>query len=492
MSSTEPVDADPGLDPAVHDRRWRILATVLTGLFAVNVTITILAVSIHGIAEEFGTTEATMTWAVTAPLLAFGVIGPLVGKLGDRLGHRRMFLGGMVITAVLAAASAFAWSAGALIAVRTLSAVGGATSGPASFAIISRVFPPHERVKALGYWAMVGAGGPVIGVVVGGPLVEAFGWRTLFLIQVPIAVVAFAFGWRILPETPRSRHGRFDLAGAGLLALGVTPILYAVSAAATRGWTDPVVVASIVVSPVALAGFVAVEARAESPLLPLRYLRVPGFTYAIATQAFLHGAYMGSFVLTPLLLQNVLGYTETRTGLVSIARPLAFSLAGPLAGVVAARVGPRWAATGGAVSVMAAMAWMATLGESSTAVMVMGALAMAGVGMGIAIPPLSASVTASVDPGDLGVGGAAQQMVGQVGMVAGIQVMQAVQQGRVSSVGLAASYPWGYLTGMALAFVAVLLAPRIATAASRPLPEVDVAERARGAASRRPLAEPVD
>src|SRR5690606_11311590 len=117
------------------------------------------------------------------------------------------------------------------------------------------------------------------------------------------------------------------------------------------------------------------------------------------------------FVLSPLLMQHVLGYTETKTGLVSIARPLAFSLAGPLAGLVAARVGPRWAATGGAISVTLAMAWMATLGSSSSVIVIMGALAMAGVGMGIAVPSLSASVTASVDPADLGVGGAAQQMV---------------------------------------------------------------------------------
>lgn len=477
MSDLVDPSAEPGSasrvgsisDPAVHERRWRILATVLAGLFAVNVTITILAVSIPGIAEEFGTTESTMTWAVTAPMLAFGVIGPLVGKLGDRLGHRRMFLWGMVLTALLAGASAMAWSAGSLIVVRTLSAVGGAASGPASFAIVSRVFPHEERVKALGYWAMVGAGGPVIGVVAGGPLIEAFGWRTLFLLQIPLAVIAFLFALRLLPETPREAHGRFDIAGAVLLALGITPALFAVSQAATVGWTDPMIIACLVISPIALVGFVKAEGRAESPLLPLRYLSRPGFTYAIGAQTLINAAYMGSFVLSPLLMQNVLGFTETKTGLVSIARPLAFSLAGPLAGLVAARVGPRWAATGGAISVTLAMGWMATLGESSSVIMIMGALAMAGVGMGIAVPALSASVTASVDPADLGVGGAAQQMVNQVGMVIGIQVMQAVQEARIDSVGLEASFHWGYGVGIVIAALGVLCAPRIATATSTPL-----------------------
>ncbi len=455
--------AHHGVDPQVHARRWWILATVLSGLFAVNVTITILAVSIHRIAKEFGTTEATMTWVVTGPMLAFGVVGPLVGKLGDRLGHRRLFMWGMVGVIVTAVASAVAWSAGTLIVFRVLGAVEGAATGPASFAIVSRVFAEKERVKALGYWTMVGAGGPVVGVVAGGPLVEAFGWRVLFLLQIPIAVAALALAWRLLPETPKHREGRLDVAGAALLAVTVAPLLYSISEATRLGWTHPGVLAGLAVTPLAAVGFVRVERRAESPLLPLHYLRRRGFTFAIVTQANLNAAYMGSFILTPLLLQNVLGYTETRTGLVSIARPLAFALAGPVAGLVVARVGARWAATAGAVAVVMAMGWMATLGESSAVIVIMGALALAGVGMGIAMPPLSASVTASVEPRDLGIAGAAQQMVNQVGVVVGITVMQMVQQSRVASVGLGPSYHWGYLTGLALALVAVATAPRISS-----------------------------
>ncbi|QXC63109.1 MFS transporter [Aquihabitans sp. G128] len=454
-------------DGEVPENRWRILATVLFGLFSVNVTVTILAVSIHNIADELGTSEPTMTWVVTGPMLAFGVIGPLVGKLGDRLGHRRLFLWGLFGAAVMAAASALAWNAGSLIAFRTLGAIEGAATGPASFAIISRIFPKAERVKALGYWSMVGAGAPVIGVVAGGPLVEAFGWRMIFVGQVPIALLALSFAWRLLPETPRHRHGTFDLAGAALVALSVTPLLFALSEAPRMGWTSPLVLGCVAVTPVALVLFVRVERRASNPLLPLAYLRRRGFTFAILTQALLNGAYMGSFILTPLLLQNVLGYSETRTGLVSIARPLAFSLAGTAAGVVALRIGARRAATGGALAVVAALAWMATLGASSGVLTIMGALALAGIGMGIAMPPLAASVTVSVDDNDFGIAGAAQQMMTQVGVVFGIQLMQVAQQSRIDAVGRDASYHWGYLAGLVIAALAVLTATRIASAPTR-------------------------
>ncbi|MBX3284497.1 MAG: MFS transporter [Actinobacteria bacterium] len=473
------------VDGETPDNRWRILATLMFGLFSVNVTITILAVSIHTIAKELGTTEPTMTWVVIGPMLAFGVIGPLVGKLGDRLGHRRLFLFGLLGAAVMAAASALAWNAGSLIAFRTLGAIEGAATGPASFAIISRIFPRAERVKALGYWTMVGAGAPVIGVVVGGPIVEHFGWRAIFAAQVPVTLVALALAWRLLPETPRNRHGSFDVAGAALVALSVTPLLFALSEGTRLGWTDPIVLGCLVIAPVAMVGFVQVERRAESPLLPLRYLRRPGFTFAILTQASLNGAYMGSFILTPLLLQNVLGYTETETGLVSIARPIAFSLAGTMAGAIAIRLGSRRAATAGAVAVVAALAWMATFGVDTHAVVIMGALALAGLGMGVAMPPLGASVAVSVDDHDFGIAGAAQQMMVQVGVVFGIQLMQTVQQARIDAVGQAASYGWGYLTGLALALVGVVAATRIASAGARsmsaePDAELDAAGRNTG------------
>jgi len=459
-----PPSADlPSNTAVVPPNRWRILVAVLYGLFAVNVTITILAVSIHRIAGEFGTAESTMTWVVTGPMLAFGVVGPLVGKLGDRIGMRRIYLWGLGGATVMAFASALAWSAGALIAFRTLGAIEGAATGPASFAVISRIFPQEERVRALGFWAMVAAGAPVVGVVIGGPLVEAFGWRALFWGQVPLIVLAFVLAFRLFPETPKHLSGRFDIAGAVLIALGVTPLLFAINEGPRIGWTSPAVLGAFVLGPIALYGFVRVERVAEQPLLPLRYLRVPGFTYAIVSMAVLNGAYMGSFILTPLLLQNVMGFSETKTGLLSIARPLAFAIAGPLAARVVHRMGARPTASGGALAVVSALVLMATLGASSTELAVMGSLALAGVGMGMASPPLSASVTVSVDEADYGIAGAAQQMMIQVGVVFGITMMQSVQQTRLPAVGLQASYHWGYAAGVLLAAAAVFTATRIAS-----------------------------
>lgn len=435
---------------------WLVLCVVLFGLFSVNVTITILAVSIPRIARELHSTDQVVTWVVTGPTLAFGVIGPLVGKLGDRLGHRRVYLWGLFGAAAVAAMSAAAWSAGSLIAFRTLGAIEGAATGPASFAIISRVFAREQRVKALGFWSMVGAGAPVLGVVIGGPLVEALGWRALFLCQIPIVLVAGVLAWRVLPETPRVRTGSFDVAGAALMALTVSPLLFALSESTHLGWTSPIVLGCLVLSPVSLIGFVAVERRVADPLLPLRYFRRRNFTAPIISLTFLNAAYMGSFILTPLLLQNLLGYSESRTGLLSIARPLAFAIVGPIAGFLTVRIGERSAAVAGAVTVVGGMIWMSTLGIASTDLAIIGSLAVAGIGMGLSMPGLSSSITTAVDERDLGIAGAAQQMMVQVGVVFGIQVMTTVQVVRLEPMGLAGSYHQAYLAGAVLAVVAVV------------------------------------
>jgi EmrB/QacA subfamily drug resistance transporter len=425
-----------------------------------------------------------MTWVVTGPLLAFGVMGPAVGKLGDRLGHRRLYLWGLLGATVMAGLSAMAWNAGSLILFRVLGSVEGAATGPASFAIISRVFPREQRVKALGFWSMIGAGAPVIGVVAGGPAVDAFGWRAIFLAQVPLTVIGLIVAWRVIPETPRSRAGSFDVAGAVLVGLGVTPLLLALNEGPRLGWSAPLVLGGFVMSPVMLAAFVRVERRAAHPLLPLAYLRRRNFTFPILTQTFLNAAYMGSFILTPLLLENVLGYSASRTGLLSIARPLAFAVAGPVAGFAAVRIGERSSALLGAGAIVGALLLMATLGAGSSDVMIMGALALAGIGMGTASPSLASSITNAVDEKDLGIAGAAQQMMTQVGIVLGIQVMQTVQQARLGPAGLGSSYHEAYLAGGVLAVAGLVTASfvrRIPRTASRQPAVVAGPSEARGA-----------
>src|SRR4051794_19089901 len=204
---------------------WSVLIVALVGLFTVSVTITLLAVSLVDIAHDIGSDETTLSWVITGPMLAFGVVGPAFGKAGDMWGHKKVFLVGLAGAGVFALATAFAWDATSLIAFRTLSASFGAATAPPAMAIINRMFDTEQRVKALGYFSLVSAGAPVLGVVIGGPLVEAIGWRVIFLVQAPLCFIALLVALFRMPETAPGRRGPLHVAGSAPPALRVTPVL---------------------------------------------------------------------------------------------------------------------------------------------------------------------------------------------------------------------------------------------------------------------------
>lgn len=486
--------ADPvALDPAqlipdgapCADRRRRIAASpryrtivlvaALLGLFSAGFSITVLAVSVPIIAEDLGAPIPLMIWVVTGPIFAYAIFGPSAGKLADMLGARRVWLVSLLAVTLFAALSAVAWSGAALVAFRVLGAAVGAAAGPSSLAMINRLYPRDERAKALGYWSMVAAGGPVIGVVLGGPVVEAFSWRWIFVGQVPLTLVAVAFGWFVLPHVARRPGVRFDVAGTVLLALGSVSFLLALNRGPQLGWTSPVVLAGFVLTPVLLAGFVAVERRVDSPLLPLRYLRERNFSFSVANQFSLNFAYMGAFSITPLMLDGVLGWEADKIGFVSIARPLVFAVAGPIAGYTTLRIGERMNAAIGGLAILLSMLGLATVVPESSELLIVAALGLSGLGMGTAAPAMAAALANSVDEGDLGVATAFAQMCSQIGVVVGTQIMLSVQQARSPLDGdvaapdpstlepsvldaLAASYHWAYLVGAAVAVVGIAAA----------------------------------
>jgi len=404
-----------------------VLVVVLSGLFTVSLTITVLSNSLDRIAGDLHSTRATVLWSITGPMLAFGVVGPAFGKAGDLWGHRRVFILGLAGAAVFAALTAVAWSAPSMIAFRILSATMGSATGPSAMAFINRMYPPSERVRPLGYWSFVTAGAPVIGVVVGAPLVALAGWRVIFIAQAPLCAAGALIAARLLPETDRQENVRFDVAGAVTLGLGASLALIGINRGNDWGWTSPQLVGCLALSAVLLGAFARVERRATEPLLPLAWLRRRNFVAPIGAQTLANFAYMGSFMLAPSLLQNGLGYSETHSGLMLIARPLAFALAASRAGYVSGRIGERNSGIAGATVVVVSMLTFASLGDASGGLVVIVALALAGVGMGLAAPAMIASVANSVDDADLGVAGAFQQLMSQLGAVLGAEVMQSVQ-----------------------------------------------------------------
>lgn len=436
---------------------WIVLFASLLGVFTAAFTITVLTVSLADVADDLDSTAGTLTWAVTGPVLAMAVLGPVAGKLADRIGARTVYLWSLVGVAVFAVLCAVAWDATSLIVARFGGAALGAAAGPAALAMINRSFPRERRAQALGYWSLVIAGAPVLGVMIGGPLVDAASWRMIFVLQAPIAVAGVVIGFLVLPTVPRGPREPFDVAGSALLALGVGSILVALNRGSTAGWSNPLVLGGFLLGPVLLAAFVVVELRTPHPLLPMPWFRQRSFSFAMGALFFAQFTYMGGFILTPLLLQEVLGYSVSRTGLVSIARPLAYSVFGPLAGWLVVRRGERTVGAAGGLALAASMVGLAMITADTGVWWIEGSLVLSGIGMGAMTPSMTASVANSVDAADLGVASAASQTMGQMGTVAGMQILLAVQS-TVGAESDAGSYSVAYMVACGTALASAVAA----------------------------------
>ncbi len=434
--------------------QWWVLWSLLAGLFALNFTFTVFIVALPTVAAQFHTSVTVLTWTMVGPLLAYGLAAPILGKTGDIYGHRRLYLFGLLGAMVSALLTALAHNVDMLLFARTLDGVQGAATGTASGALINSVFGREERVKAMGWWSLIGAGGPVIGVSLGAPIIAAFGWRALFWFQLILIVVAFGVVSVVLPRRrgtadeelekkakARLEFKRMDWLGSWSLSIAVMTLMLGLSIGPSVGWSSPWSIGTFVLSVVMGLAFVHRIRTAAHPLIPAEYFRRRNFVMPMILRASANFAYFGAFFLFPLLMEQGFGYSITRVGALAIARPLTFALCSPVAGYVAMRIGERVSAIAGATFLTGSLALFALLHPTSGAWMVAVALALSGLGMGVAMPSSSSVMANEVKPNEFGVMSAAQMLAVQVGEVAGIQVLETIQQALVHRRGLSHAKP---------------------------------------------------
>ena len=269
--------------------QWWVLWTVLAGLLSVNITFTVFVVALPQVARQLHTSVSTLAWTSTGPLLAFGVAAPILGKLGDLRGYKRLYLMGLSGAAISVVLTASAPTAGVLIAARLFDGVQGAATGAASMALVLEVFSHEDRVKALGWWSLVGAGGPVLGVTIGAPIIQYFGWRALFWGELPLMAIAAVLAITVLPSKDRmpssvdapettdeptdraaesdgarktSPWRQLDWLGSVTLSASVTAMLLALNQAPSWGFTSPATLGIFGLSALSLVAFVLHERRA--------------------------------------------------------------------------------------------------------------------------------------------------------------------------------------------------------------------------------------
>ena len=297
--------------------RWRAFSLLAVAYFMTAADMLVVNVALPTIGRKLHFAQADLQWVVTAYALTFGGFLLLGGRAADLLGRRRVFSAGLALFTAASLACALAASGIFLIIMRGVQGLGAAMVLPAALSIVMNMFPEGaERNKALGLWGAIGASGATVGVLAGGVLTRYAGWPYIFYLNVVVGGAALLLTRRVVPESRlRGTRRRYDLLGAIAVTAALVIIVYAISQAPTTGWTAPRTLALIALSAALLAAFVAIEARAQAPLLPLRLFRLSTLAGSNAVGFLLGASFYGYIFVGTLYMQQVLGYSAMTTGL---------------------------------------------------------------------------------------------------------------------------------------------------------------------------------
>jgi MFS family permease len=431
------------------------LPILCTGQFLVVLDVTIVAIALPEIQRSLGFSATGLQWVVSAYTLAFGGLLIVAGRAGDLLGQRRLFAAGVAGFGAASLACALAPAPGPLVAARAIQGVGAAALTPAALALLTATFDtPAARRRAVGWWTAAAAGGGASGWVLGGVLVDAFGWPAVFLVNVPLCAAGALAAPRVLEELPRRDGGRLDVPGALTVTAGLTLLVLALTRAEAAGPADPSAVGSLVAGVAALALFARIERRADDPILPPWSLRRPAFATATGVSLALTATTTPAMLLAILYQQGALGRPELATGLWCAPFNLAV-IAGSLLGPRIPR--PRLAMAAGLAAVAAGATALVALSPAALAP----AFLLMGGGLGVAAVASTATGTAALGEGEQGVAAGVLNAAAQVGTALGLAA--------IITLAAATDYRTGFAAAAALAITAAL-AVTLSTARSRSRP----------------------
>ncbi|KQT13130.1 MFS transporter [Ramlibacter sp. Leaf400] len=395
-------EAAPGADESC--KRWVLAASVLGSSLAF-VDGTVVNVALPAIQRSLDASVYQAQWVVESYALFLAALLLVGGALGDRYGRRRVFALGVALFGVASLACALSQTVQQLIVARAVQGLGGALLVPGSLALISATFPEQERGRAFGTWAAFSGVTSAVGPLLGGWLVDRFSWAWAFAVNLPLVALVLAIAWTRVPESRRAQGaaGRLDLRGALLATLGLGGVVFAFIEAPTRGWAAPEVLAAMVLGLAALVAFVFAEQRHPNPMLPLRLLRQADFAGANLLTLLLYAALGGGLFYVPLNLIQVQGLSATAAGAALLPFVAILFLLSRWAGGLVDRHGARKPLIVGPLIAGAGFALLLLPGTGASYWLhFLPGIAVLGLGMAIAIAPLTTAVMNAVGPADAG------------------------------------------------------------------------------------------
>ena len=421
----------PRVPEAVHRRRWAILGVLMLSLLIVVLDNSILNVAIKTISTPaptgLGATQSQLEWAINAYTLVFAGLLFTAGLLGDRLGRKKVLIGGLAVFGLGSALAAFSGSPGELITFRAVMGLGAAFVMPATLAVLMNVFEREEQPKAIGIWAGGVGLAVAIGPITGGVLLDHFWWGSVFLVNVPIVVLGLALMLWLVPDSRDPSPGRIDPVGVVLSVVGLVLLVYVIiKGGQLADFTDATVLATIGAGVAVLVAFVVFEKRSDHPSIDVTYFKDKVFSAAISAIALVFFALMGVTFFAVFYTQSVRGYSPLQTGLLMLPLAAAQLIFAPRARLVVDRFGNRVTTTAGMVVIAAMLAAFATL-DADTPIWILEVIFfLMGAGMAHIMTPVSVVIMQALPREKAGSASALSNTFRQVGGALGIAVLGSV------------------------------------------------------------------
>jgi DHA2 family methylenomycin A resistance protein-like MFS transporter len=410
-------------------RRWTLVAMSL-GFAVVQLDISVVNVAIKSIGSALGGGVSALQWVVNAYTIGFAAFILTAGALGDRIGAKRVFIAGFVLFMVASVVCGLAPDLGVLVGARAVQGIGAAVLVPSSLTLLNHAYTePGARAHAVGLWlagaSLALSGGPLIG----GVLIATLGWRAIFFINVPVALLGIVLTRRYATETSQSRNRGVDVGGQVLAVLTLTALVAATIEGGAKGFGAPLVLAGFALAAVAFVLFVVVEARGAKPMLPLRLFESRTFSVTAAMGLLINTGFYGLIFVLSLLFQREQGLTPLQTGLALAPIMIAITVSNILAGRVNQRFGPRRTVAVGVIAVAAACAALLGVDATTSYAAMVVQLTVLGAAAGSIIPVITSELLGSVDRTRSGVAAGTLNTLRQTGSAIGVALFGSLLAG---------------------------------------------------------------
>ena len=418
-----------------NNLRWWVLFTVIIGTFLGRLDQTIVNLALPKMMDTFSITISSAGWIATSYILANAIFVPIWGKLGDTIGRKKVYIIGFSIFILGSVLAGFAWNLSSMIVFRVIQAIAGSADYPTAMSIIAVTFREgKERAQALGIWSVSFAAASVFGPLLGGPLIDNFGWRSVFLINLPIGIIGILMALRFINESRLpSKSNSFDWWGAITLGGSLSGLVLVLDKGLDWGWMSASSLFCYFSTVVLLGLFIKIENKAKEPIIDLKFFKIPAFVNALLNNFIVFMGMMGSLFLLPVFAQTFLGYTATESGYLFMPMAFMMIIASPLGGSLVGKVQSRYVIF--ISTIIAAIGTFLFMGidPKSTAIDIIIPLMVMSFGLGLGMSQRTSIIASVVDPHEIGIASSVLALARNIAGAFGIAIFGTILNNTIKS-----------------------------------------------------------